>query len=344
MMMSDTNYDDTDGGDYIDEDIAALEDHPGEESREAVIIAGEDDLALDPKAPLYGLTLAYSHETFVAAWPGEELKAGDKVLVPTRYGQDLAVITGAIQNRALHTDKEIGHIARRATEDDLAKAGRNFSQEESAFKICKEKIAAHKLEMKLVSVHYLLDEPKILFFFTAENRVDFRELVKDLVGVFKTRIELRQIGVRDESRVVGGLGVCGRGYCCHQVSDKLKPVSIKMAKDQNLSLNSLKISGPCGRLLCCLAYEHAFYGEQRRYMPPEGCRIQHDGIFWKVTEVNVVAGKIRLNAEDGRQLYLPAGAFEKIDNRWQIVRSDLSVEQDNPEPDSFPGLKGIYTP
>ncbi|MDR1211904.1 MAG: hypothetical protein LBK40_06705 [Spirochaetaceae bacterium] len=343
--MGDTNYEDINGDDdYVDEDIAALEDHPGEESREAVIIAGEEGQTLDPGVPLYGLTLAYSHETFTAAWPGGGLKAGDRVLVPTRYGQDLAVVTGAIQNRALHSDKEIGHIARRATEEDLAKAERNLKQEENAFRVCREKIRTHKLEMKLVSVHYLLDEPKILFFFTAENRVDFRELVKDLVSVFKTRIELRQIGVRDESRVIGGLGVCGRGYCCHQVSDKLKPVSIKMAKDQNLSLNSLKISGPCGRLLCCLAYEHTFYGEQRRYMPPEGCRIQHDGVFWKVTEVNAVAGKIRINAEDGRQLYLPAAAFEKIDNRWQIVRSGLPAEQNRAEPENTPGISGMYTP
>jgi cell fate regulator YaaT (PSP1 superfamily) len=342
--MDDTNYEDIAGEeDYVDEDIAALEDHPGEESREAVFIAGEDGLTLDPKVPLYGLTLAYSHETFAAAWPGEELNAGDRVLVPTRYGQDLAVVTGVIQNRALHSGKEIGHIARRATEEDLSKAKRNLRQEENAFKICKERIEVHKLEMKLVSVHYLLDEPKVLFFFTAESRVDFRELVKDLVSVFKTRIELRQIGVRDESRVVGGMGVCGRSYCCHQVSDKLKPVSIKMAKDQNLSLNSLKISGPCGRLLCCLAYEHTFYSDQRRCMPPEGCKIQHDGVLWKVTDVNVAAGKIRINAEDGRQLYLPAAAFEKDGSRWQITSSGISPERSGGGADTVPGANGVYS-
>ena len=174
--------------------------------------------------------------------------------------------------------------------------------------------------MKLVSVHYLLEEPKILFFFTAENRVDFRELVKDLVGVFKTRIELRQIGVRDESRVIGGLGVCGRGFCCHMVSDKLKPVSIKMAKDQNLSLNSMKISGPCGRLLCCLAYEHCFYGEQRRLLPPEGCRFSYDGSQWKVLESNVILRLVKISSEDGRQIHLPASAFEKNDGHWSIVK------------------------
>jgi cell fate regulator YaaT (PSP1 superfamily) len=180
--------------------------------------------------------------------------------------------------------------------------------------------------MKLVSLHYLLEDQKILFFFTAEIRVDFRELVKDLVNVFKTRIELRQIGVRDEARVVGGLGVCGRGYCCHAVSDKLRPVSIKMAKDQNLSLNSMKISGPCGRLLCCLSYEHGFYNEQRRLIPQEGVRVSHGDTVWKVTEVNVVTGRIKLGSEDGRIIAVPASAFERVDNRWRF-RPDAA----NPE-------------
>jgi cell fate regulator YaaT (PSP1 superfamily) len=148
--------------------------------------------------------------------------------------------------------------------------------------------------------------------------VDFRDLVKDLVGVFKSRIELRQIGVRDEARVVGGLGVCGRCYCCHAVSDKLKPVSIKMAKDQNLSLNSMKISGPCGRLLCCLAYEHLFYSEQRRLIPNEGCKLSWDGSVWRVAEVNVVMGLLKLADEDGRTAQLPLSAFEKVDGRWSI--------------------------
>jgi cell fate regulator YaaT (PSP1 superfamily) len=158
----------------------------------------------------------------------------------------------------------------------------------------------------------------VLFFFTAENRVDFRDLVKDLVGIFKTRIELRQIGVRDESRVLGGLGVCGRAYCCHAVSDKLKPVSIKMAKDQYLSLNSMKISGSCGRLLCCLAYEHTFYNEQRRLIPQEGARINYDNTLWKVIEVNVVLGSVKMGAESGRQITLRSTQFEKVEGKWQV--------------------------
>jgi cell fate regulator YaaT (PSP1 superfamily) len=316
MTMADTdNFDDlTD--DELEEDFSALEDNPSELEETSVII-GESLESLSPDVPVYRLRLLYSNETFLAAWTGDPVNPGQMVLVPTRYGRDLAQIIGPVPKRG-QCMGEIAKIERLATRDDLEKAGAHKQDEAEAFTIAKEKIEAHKLDMKLVSVHYLLEEPKIFFFFTAENRVDFRELVKDLVSVFKTRIELRQIGVRDESRVVGGLGVCGRGYCCHSVSDKLKPVSIKMAKDQNLSLNSMKISGPCGRLLCCLAYEHLFYGEQRRLIPQEGCKIFWDGSTWKVIEVNVVMGRLKLSADDGRVIQFPASAFEKAEGRWVI--------------------------
>jgi cell fate regulator YaaT (PSP1 superfamily) len=323
MAQSD-GYDEADeSGEYSDEDIAALEDNPSEaelEETDVIVVAGDGNLA--PDTPVYRLRLSYSNETFLAAWQGEPLGNRSWVLVPTRYGRDLAQIIGPVQRRN-SASAEISRIERPASREDLDKSASNRKQEQDAFRICKERIEAHRLEMKLVSVHYLLEESKALFFFTAESRVDFRELVKDLVGVFKTRIELRQIGVRDESRVVGGLGVCGRAYCCHAVSDKLKPVSIKMAKDQNLSLNSMKISGPCSRLLCCLAYEHGFYNEQRRLIPQEGARINYDNTLWKVTEVNVVLGSVRMSAEGGRQITLPATRFEKIEGKWQI-REGLS--------------------
>jgi cell fate regulator YaaT (PSP1 superfamily) len=239
------------------------------------------------------------------------------VIVPTRYGRDLAQVIGSVRGKSPPVS-EIAWIERIAVQEDLEKACNNRKIEQDAFNICKQKIENHKLEMKLVLVHCILEEPKILFFFTAENRVDFRELVKDLVSVLKTRIELRQIGVRDEARVVGGLSVCGRGYCCHSVSDKPKPVSIKMAKDQKLSLNSMKISGPCGRLLCCLFYEHCFYCEQQRLVPQEGARISHANEMWKVTEVNIVAGQIKLGAEDGRLITVQSSQFERVDNHWRI--------------------------
>ena len=305
--------------DDLDEDISLLDDSSQEDDLDGgSVIAGEDLSTLNQDMPLYRLRLVYSKETFHAAWSGEILSPGDKVLVPTRYGRDLAEVLGAIQKKSEQMPQSITRIERIADADDISRTESYKQQEKDAFRICKEKIEVHRLEMKLVSVHYLLDEAKILFFFTAENRVDFRELVKDLVSIFKTRIELRQIGVRDESRVLGGMGVCGGGFCCHVVSDKLKPVSIKMAKDQNLSLNSMKISGPCGRLLCCLAYEHVFYREQRRLLPSEGSRISWDGSIWRVAEVNVVMGKIRLSTEDGRVVQIPGSSFEKSDGRWVI--------------------------
>ncbi|MCL2094419.1 MAG: hypothetical protein FWH12_09545 [Treponema sp.] len=308
------------------EGLSLLEDSlPGESGIEAVI-SGEEFEELIQNSPIYRLRLVYSQESFHAAWAGEPLSPGSMVLVPTRYGRDLAQIIGPIQKKAGQTPQSITRIERVANAEDLSKAAAHRDLEKEAYGICREKIRSHRMEMKLVSVHYLLEEPKILFFFTADSRVDFRDLVKDLVGVFKTRIELRQIGVRDESRVVGGLGVCGRAYCCHGVSDKLKPVSIKMAKDQNLSLNSLKISGPCGRLLCCLAYEHLFYSEQRRLSPPEGTRINWNGSTWVVGEVNIVMGKLKLSGEDGRVVQLPLSAFHKAEGRWTVT--EAKTEQD----------------
>ncbi|MDR3114914.1 MAG: hypothetical protein LBU25_05280 [Treponema sp.] len=306
------------GSEDLDEDIAALEDRPAEKCLDStVVIVESGDQLLTPDTPVYRLRLLYSHETFLAAYPGEPLNPQRMVLVPTRYGRDLAQIIGLVPRKeGTPLFSEITRIERLALPEEVEKALANRSQEQEAFTLCKQKIEAHQLEMKLVSVHYLLEEPKILFFFTSENRVDFRELVKDLVSIFKTRIELRQIGVRDEAREVGGLGVCGRGYCCRMVSDNLKPVSIKMAKEQNLSLNSMKISGPCGRLLCCLAYEHCFYNEQRRLIPPEGSKVYHDGTLWKVLEVNMIVGKVKLVADDGRQIQAASSSFEKIDNRW----------------------------
>ncbi len=213
-------------------------------------------------------------------------------------------------------------IDRLATPSDMVRFQELLSKEDEAMRICREKIALHKLDMKLVTAHFLLGEPKIIFFFTADVRVDFRELVKDLVSVFRIRIELRQIGVRDESRVLGGLAVCGRDYCCHSVTDKLDPVSIKMAKEQNLSLNSMKISGPCGRLLCCLSYEYDFYVEEKRNYPSEGSKLKVGIELMKITEVNILRKKITLSSPDGRVLTIPHSAvfFNAGANRWEITK------------------------
>ncbi|MCL2599951.1 MAG: hypothetical protein FWD88_02040 [Treponema sp.] len=309
--------------DIEDDDISLLEDRP--EERESSVIASKGDGAIASGTPIYRLRLSYSHETFIAIYEGDALATGSMVIVPTRYGKDLAQVIGPV--RCKHGVSDIVCIERPAAKEDIDKAESNRALEEDAFKICKEKIKSHRLDMKLVHVHFLLEESKILFFFTAENRVDFRELVKDLVGVFRTRIELRQIGVRDEARIVCGLGVCGRGYCCNAVSDKLKPVSIKMAKDQNLSFNSMKISGPCGRLLCCLSYEHNFYSEQVRLVPQVGSRISHNNGTWTVTEVNMVTGQVKMSDTDGRQTTLPTDRFERVDNRWQVKKQSNAKPQ-----------------
>lgn len=220
----------------------------------------------------------------------------------------------------VEVDGDVTWISHIASPDEIERFNKNIEEEKKAIEICREKIEKHKLEMKLVAAHFLLCEPKALFFFTADDRVDFRELVKDLVSVFKIRIELRQIGVRDESRVLGGLAVCGRDYCCHCVSDKLDPVTIKMAKEQNLSLNSMKISGPCGRLLCCLSYEYDFYCEEKMTYPQEGSKLKIGDELYKVQDINILSKKITLAGAEGTVLTVPrANVFWSDRNeRWEV--------------------------
>jgi len=192
-----------------------------------------------------------------------ELSRGDFVVISTQYGIDLAWILGPASNLDSIETSRIRRIIRIASKKDLSRRRSLEELEKKAFEICREKISTLKLALKLVSSHYTLDEQKILFLFTAENRVDFRELVKLLATHFRKRIELRQVGARDETRVIGGVAFCGRMYCCHSITDQLAAVSIKMAKDQNLPLNLLKASGPCNRLLCCLSYELAHYASEK---------------------------------------------------------------------------------
>lgn len=241
------------------------------------------------------------------------------VLAPTKYGKDIVEVQGVAVDTAFVNPDELVAIERPASIDDLRKLKENKEKEQHAYELCRDKIWARNLPMKLVSAHFLIDEPKILFYFTAESRVDFRELVKDLVSLFKMRIELRQIGVRDEARVTGGCGVCGRVLCCHGISDRLNPVSIKMAKDQNLSLNSLKISGPCGRLLCCLSYEYQFYRDARRELPQEGVKFTYDGTLFKVVEVNALSSTVKMAGEDGRVLDMKAERFKYSEGRWKVI-------------------------
>jgi cell fate regulator YaaT (PSP1 superfamily) len=271
---------------------------------------------------VWRVKVLYSSETELCEAPqGVTPSPGDTVVVPTRYGNELASVLGRDADPA-PDGAEVRGIVRIATAEDLARVQENDLREERAFAVCREKIAARGLDMKLVSAHYLLDEQKILFFFTAENRVDFRELVKDLVSMFKVRIELRQIGVRDEARVVGGIGICGRALCCNSITDKLRPVSIKMAKEQNLTLNSMKISGPCGRLLCCLSYEFDVYHEARQAIPAMGTRVQYEGEEFRVTEMNVLARRVRFQSGSGRILDV---GFESLSRNAKTQAWELKV-------------------
>ncbi len=274
----------------------------------------------------YRIKIKHSSETHIVEHPAEEpLDPETSLIVNSRYGKDLAVVLGPSCCGSNSKDKhEVVPIVRKASEKDLERFEANKEREKEALAVCREKVRARRLEMKLVSAHFLEDESKLLFFFTAEARVDFRELVKDLVAVFKTRIELRQIGVRDESRVLGGVAVCGRVLCCNGITDKLNPVSIKMAKEQNLSLNSMKISGPCGRLLCCLSYEYDFYKEEKRSFPPEGAKLPFKGLTYKVSEVNVLSKTVKLYSSEGGISDVPLSKFEKDKEtrRWSIIDLD----------------------
>ena len=262
-------------------------------------------------ALIYRVKVLHSSETELCICDQDiEIFENDIVVIPTKYGKDLGRVLGMVKEAQNNNGDDMSGIIRKATDDDKELFEKNKEKEREAIEICREKVEARRLDMKLVSAHYIPEESKVLFFFTAENRVDFRELVKDLVAVFKMRIELRQIGVRDESRVLGGIGVCGRAYCCHGVTDKLKPVSIKMAKEQNLSLNSMKISGPCGRLLCCLSYEYDLYRQAKKNLPNVGNRVRYQGEQCKIADVNILTRNVKIVDNDGRYIEVEASAFQ----------------------------------
>lgn len=229
---------------------------------------------------------------------GISLSMGESVIVETARGIECGEV--AMEERTL-TDDEIVHplkkIMRKADQDDLKKVDKNKEKEKEAFEICLKKIQDHKLEMKLVDVEYTFDNNKILFYFTADGRVDFRELVKDLAAVFRTRIELRQIGVRDEAKMLGGLGICGKPFCCSTFLGEFQPVSIKMAKEQGLSLNPTKISGTCGRLMCCLKFEQEAYSDLLKKTPKIGAVVDTPEGRGVIIDQNLLTGKltVRMN-------------------------------------------------
>lgn len=235
--------------------------------------------------------------------PGEErLNLGEQVIVETARGVECGSVV--IANRKVDDSQIVAPlkpIIRRATESDLAQLEENARKEKEAFQICLEKIAQHKLQMNLVDVEYTFDNNKVLFYFTADGRIDFRELVKDLAAIFRTRIELRQIGVRDEAKMLGGLGICGRPFCCSSFLGDFQPVSIKMAKEQGLSLNPTKISGACGRLMCCLKYEQDAYESLIRITPKVGSPVQTPDGRGVVVEANLLTGMLKVAMDDAEE-------------------------------------------
>ena len=229
---------------------------------------------------------------------GEDYPLGSRVIVETSRGIECGEV--AMKSREVPDDsvvKPLKTVIRAATPEDLARLEENHRKEQSAAEICREKILKHGLEMKLVNVEYTFDGSKILFYFTADGRVDFRELVKDLASVFRTRIELRQIGVRDEAKMLGGLGICGRPFCCAQFLDEFQPVSIKMAKTQNLSLNPTKISGTCGRLMCCLKYEQEAYEDLVKHTPKQESFVETPDGAGTVSSVNLLRQQVQVRLD-----------------------------------------------
>lgn len=267
---------------------------------------------------------------------GMQLKNGQKVIVETARGVECGEV--ALENREVDPESLVSplkSIIRVATDKDLAICEANRKKEKEAFKICLNKIAKHKLEMKLIDVEYTFDNNKILFYFTADGRVDFRELVKDLASVFRTRIELRQIGVRDESKILGGLGVCGRPFCCSTFLGDFQPVSIKMAKEQSLSLNPSKISGTCGRLMCCLKYEQDVYEKLLRTSPKMGAFVKTPDGNGFVIDLNLLTGTYRVRLKDN-----PDAAPRTFNVKDISVIKDGQIKVDKKDIEQLKKLEG----
>lgn len=253
-----------------------------------------------------------------------DIKRGDHVIVETARGIEYGTVVSGV--KSVEDEKVVQPlkpVIRIATERDDEQAANNKIKEQDAYKICLEKINKHELDMKLIDAEYTFDNNKILFYFTADGRIDFRELVKDLASVFKTRIELRQIGVRDETKIRGGIGICGRPLCCHSYLSDFVPVSIKMAKEQNLSLNPTKISGVCGRLMCCLKNEEETYEELNRRLPGIGDFVTtEDGMKGEVQSVNVLRQLVKVLVDSGDEKELREYEVDKLHFKRRHSKKD----------------------
>ncbi len=265
---------------------------------------------------IVGVRFQNSGKVYYFSPNGLQLPIGTQVVVETARGLEWGTIS--IPNRKVEDESIVAPlkpVVRIMTKADHQNQEANRQKEKRAFAVCEEKIAARKLNMKLVDVNCAFDNSKLLFYFTADSRVDFRELVKDLASVFRMRIELRQIGVRDEAKMFGGLGVCGREFCCRGYLGDFQPVSIKMAKEQGLSLNPTKISGTCGRLMCCLKHEQSVYEELQKITPRIGSIVKTPQGRGKVEDANLITGKLRIKPE------------KEDDVPYTIDRSEVEVLQ-----------------
>ena len=266
--------------------------------------------------------------------PGQtQFEVGQKVIVDTARGTELGQIK--LANKRVPPDKIVSPlkgIKRIATPSDIERDERNRELEFEAAIICKKKIAEHRLGMNLVSVEYTFDNSKLIFYFTCESRVDFRELVKDLASTFRTRIELRQIGIRDEAKMMGGLGVCGRKYCCSGFLSDFVQVSIKMAREQNFALNSSKSSGACGRLMCCLRYEHETYEDAIKKLPPHGAIVETADGRGVVTEHKPLAAEIKVKLDDKEKDAIKMYKASEV-KVIKLPKNKKEVEEDEPSED-----------
>lgn len=266
-----------------------------------------------------------------------KLENGMHVIVDTAMGEEYGeVVIAKKEVEENDVTEPLKKVIRVTTDKDEKMRLENKAKEEDAFKICLEKINKHELDMKLVDVEYKYDGSKIVFYFTADGRIDFRELVKDLASVFRTRIELRQIGVRDEVKRIGGNGVCGRELCCCSFLGNFETVSIKMAKEQNISLNPSKISGNCGRLMCCLKYEQEVYEEKLKSLPKIGAIVKTEDGTGEVCSVETLKEKVRVKYQDGEDIY-----FRKYDAKDILVIKDVDVEDDKLEVENLEDLEEL---
>ncbi len=299
------------------------------ETEEALDMPLTDEIVPEVTYEIVGVRFKETGKIYYFAPNGLTITENDHVIVETARGIEYGNV--AVPNRIVG-EKEVvlplRSVIRIATEEDDAIYAENKRKEKDAAKICVEKIAEHKLGMKLVDVEYTFDNSKLLFYFTADGRVDFRELVKSLAAIFRTRIELRQIGIRDETKLIGGLGVCGRPFCCKKFLDDFVQVSIKMAKEQNLSLNSQKISGACGRLMCCLRYEHEVYEEELAKLPKMDSFVETPDGRGYVCELVPLAGLVKVRFAGDRNMIR---SYVKDDVKVLSTKKEQKEAQENKE-------------